>query len=570
MLSRENYTAEHTVKKQESQETEWKWSWQDEYLKWLCGYANTDGGTLIIGVNDDGYVVGLEDSKALLEGLPNKITDKLGIIANVNILTAMQGTNLRYGADVPKKVASRLVNQYACGLISSNSDPETDPKHKALVKLEEETPIWPATDGTMEYIEIYVQRYPFAISCDGKYYKRSGSTLHELNGFELQNFLLERASLTWDAVPVPGVEISDLSKEALDLFRRKAIRNGRMKDSDASISDETLLRNLKLIEKNQLLRAAVMMFHPDPEQFVTGACIKIAFFAPAGAYGQNKTDDIIYDDTVHGPLISQIDETIDLIYTKYLKALISYDGLQRIETFMWPREAFREVLLNATNHKRYERGIPIQIKVYEDKISIWNDGLWPDELDVAKVYERHPSLPYNPKLANVSYRSGDIEAWGSGFDKIKLECDRLNAPYPIINANPKGGVEIVCEACDLYMKLLKHGRYYETYPQGEKEQEEHIIADTDDVKHGSAFSPEERKSIDRMMDILSRKLSEKQKTRLLPVVEHLQIHDTITKQIVMELTGKGDSTAKNYINLLLKLDVLNREGESVSTVYRRK
>ena len=107
-----------------------------------------------------------------------------------------------------------------------------------------------------------------------------------------------------------------------------------MKEPDAAVSDETLLRNLKLIEKGQFLRAAVMIFHPDPEQFVTGACIKTAFFAPAGAYGQNKTDDIIYDDTVHGPPISRIDDAIDLIYTKYLKALISYEGLQRIKTFM--------------------------------------------------------------------------------------------------------------------------------------------------------------------------------------------------------------------------------------------
>ena len=58
---------------QESQQTEWKWSWQDEYLKWLCGYANTEGGTLYIGVNDDGYVVGIEDSKRMLESIPNKI-----------------------------------------------------------------------------------------------------------------------------------------------------------------------------------------------------------------------------------------------------------------------------------------------------------------------------------------------------------------------------------------------------------------------------------------------------------------------------------------------------------------
>ncbi len=124
------------------------------------------------------------------------------------------------------------------------------------------------------------------------------------------------------------------------------------------------------------------MFHPDPEQYVTGAYIKIAYFAPAGAYGQNKVDDIIYSDDIHGPLMTQVDKAIDLIYTKYLKALISYDGLQRVETFLWPKEGFGEVLLNFVNHKAYETGIPIQIRVYDDKITIWNDGQWPDKIDV--------------------------------------------------------------------------------------------------------------------------------------------------------------------------------------------
>ena len=64
----------NTELKEEKQTIEWKWSWDDEYLKWLCGYANVDGGTLYIGVNDDGYVVGVKDVKALLENLPNKIT----------------------------------------------------------------------------------------------------------------------------------------------------------------------------------------------------------------------------------------------------------------------------------------------------------------------------------------------------------------------------------------------------------------------------------------------------------------------------------------------------------------
>lgn len=193
-------------KSQESQQIEWKWSWQDEYLKWLCGYANTDGGILYIVVNDDGYVVGVDNAKKMLEGLPNKINDKLGIIASIKFHTAQGAENVRYGNEVPESVSGKMMNLYACGKLHTGMLDSMDKRYKTLSVIEKENKIWEMEDGTREYISIEIMKYPFAVSCEGKYYKRSGSTLHELNGFELQNFLLERAGKTWDAVPVPGGE----------------------------------------------------------------------------------------------------------------------------------------------------------------------------------------------------------------------------------------------------------------------------------------------------------------------------------------------------------------------------
>lgn len=72
----------------ESQNIEWKESWRDEYLKWICGFANAQGGGKIyIGTRDDGTVIGVSNSKKLLEDIPNKIQNKLGIMADVNLLT---------------------------------------------------------------------------------------------------------------------------------------------------------------------------------------------------------------------------------------------------------------------------------------------------------------------------------------------------------------------------------------------------------------------------------------------------------------------------------------------------
>ena len=69
----------------ESQNIEYKESWRDEYLKWICGFANAQGGSIFIGVNDKKEVVGVENSKKLMEDIPNKVRDVLGIVVDVNL-----------------------------------------------------------------------------------------------------------------------------------------------------------------------------------------------------------------------------------------------------------------------------------------------------------------------------------------------------------------------------------------------------------------------------------------------------------------------------------------------------
>ena len=446
---------------QESQQIEWKWSWQDEYLKWLCGYANTEGGILYIGVNDDGYVVGIKDSKRMLEGLPNKIHDKLGIIASIHIYKANGAENIRYGNHIPPNISEKLINQYACGKLDSERIESTDKRQKSLALIERENQIWEEADGTREYISIEIIKYPFAISCDGKYYKRSGSTLHELNGFELQNFLLERAGKTWDTVPVPEVSVSDLSKDALEAFREKAVKSNRMTESEVNVSDELLLRNLKLFDGEYLTRAAILLFHPTPERYVTGSYIKIGYFALVGAFGENAEpiEDLQYQDVVEGPLLLQVDKAIDLIFTKYFRALVDYEGIQRTETYMLTRGMIRELLLNSVNHKDYATGVPVQVSIYEDRIVIFNMGSWSKRVPTdERVYEKHESVPHNPKIADVSFRSGDVEAWGRGFLKIKAECKKVNAPLPLIDAE-NGGVSISAYGCEKYISMLRYGQY---------------------------------------------------------------------------------------------------------------
>lgn len=339
----------------ESQNVEYKLIWKDEYLKWICGFANAVGGKMYIGVDDNGNVVGLDNVKKLAEDIPNKVRDVLGIIIDVNVL------------DI----------------------------------------------NGVEYLEIIIPPYSNPINYKGQYHYRSGSTKQELKGVSLNRFILQRTGKNWDEVPVIGVSIEDLSKEALIRFKKEAAKSNRVDEDVLNDSTAHLLEDLRLIDKEtgQLSKAAILLFHPDPEKYVRGAYIKIGYFG-------SSEEDLIFQDEIHGSLMEQIEKTIDLIKTKYLIYRISYEGISRREMLQIPMEAIRESLMNAVAHKDYSDASPIQISVYPNHIVFWNAGRLPDEWNVARLYEKHPSKPYNPSIANTLFRCGDIESWGRGYKRI--------------------------------------------------------------------------------------------------------------------------------------------------------
>lgn len=348
----------------EDQNVEWKKSWKDEYLKWICGFANANGGKIVIGKDDSGKIVDLKNSKQLLEDIPNKTRDILGIVVEVNLHQTSEG----------------------------------------------------------DFIEIIVEDHPFPVNYKGQYHYRSGSTKQELKGTALDKFLLQKKGKRWDGVPVPKVTISDLKPETFQFFRKKAIKAQRVDEETLSDDNENLLENLKLIENNYLKRAAILLFHPNPETFVTGAYIKIGYF--------EADDELKYQDEVQGNIFDQIEKTIDLLFTKYIKSSISYEGLNRVEKYDYPKDAVREALLNAVSHKDYAGAVPIQISVYPEKILFWNEGQLPDNWTIEKLFVKHPSKPFNPDIANVLFRSGYIEAWGRGIRKMINECVRAGLPEP--------------------------------------------------------------------------------------------------------------------------------------------
>jgi ATP-dependent DNA helicase RecG len=435
----------------EKQNIEWKESWRDDYLKTVCAFANTEGGKLIVGKDDDGLIVGLDNARKLLEDLPNKIKDLLGLVCEVNL----------------------------------------------------------KEDDEKEYIEIAVEHYSVPISYRGKYYVRSGSTTQLLSGTSLNDFLLKKTGLDWDEVIEPRSTLDDIDPSAIDAFREEAMKAGRLPFIEKETSTEKILRNLRLLnEDGQLKRAAVLLFGKDPRKYFMSAFLKI------GKFGESSSD-LLAQDTIESNAFELADRAMEVLDAKYFLKSISYDGLHRIETPDYPYAAIREVLLNAIVHRLYETSA-ISVKVYEDRLVIWNIGELPSQLSLKDLKEDHDSYPRNHLLAEVFYKGGYIESWGRGTIKVLEECEKHGLPEPLIEERG-GGVSVT------FFKEL---------------------------------------SLEALVAGVS--LNERQETAIV----HIDRHGFITNSTYQELTDTSRRTALRDLDDLVENRVIIKEGEGKGTRYR--
>lgn len=336
----------------------------------LRRFANAQGGVLYIGKRDNGSVCGVADSKKLMEDIPNKVRDALGLIVDVDLIT----------------------------------------------------------ESGLDVIKITVEENPYPVNYKGEYHYRTGSTKQLLQGSALTNFLLRKTGKNWDSVPLENVSVDDLDKESFDIFHREAIRSGRMSKDDLKLSNQDLLEKLNLLDGTMLKRATVLLFHRNPEKWITGSFVKIGFF-------ENDAD-LRYQDEVHGSLMIQADRVIDLLYTKYLTAEISYDNITRIEHYPFPKDAVREAVFNALIHQDFSVGVPVQISVYKNKLYISNDCVFPANWTAETLMQKHRSLPHNPDIANTFFRAGFIESWGRGVEKICRLCKEYGIEEPEYTVHP--------------------------------------------------------------------------------------------------------------------------------------
>ncbi len=346
----------------ESQTVEYKQSWHNEYLKVVSAFANSSGGVLYIGLDDHGKPSELKNVKRLLEDIPNKIRNKLGIIPSV----------------------------------------ERNKKNKK------------------DIIKIIVAPYSVPISYNGKYYLRSGSTVQELQGKDLADFLMKRSGSTWDDIVEKKAGFNEIDIDFIEKFKKYAV--DRIPSIIKEIDNTILLQKLNLIDDGVLKRASVLLFGNDPQKFYRQSVVRIGKFV--------SDTEIQTTDIVKGNLFAQLESTLEILRTKYLLSKIKYEGIHRRDILEYPYEALREAIINALIHRDYSGTSQIQIRVYPYKLVIMNEGKLPPEVPVEKLKTNHLSIPKNTLLAEIFYYAGFIESWGHGTLKIVEDCIEQGLPEP--------------------------------------------------------------------------------------------------------------------------------------------
>ncbi|GAI89982.1 unnamed protein product, partial [marine sediment metagenome] len=264
-----------------------------------------------VGINDKGKVTGINNHQELLEQLPNKFRDILGVFAEVNL----------------------------------------------------------QSEGKRHYLEIIVPHYDVPISLRGKYYVRTGSTLQELKGPVLNEFILKRTGKTWDDITEQKASIDDIDETTIRQFLKDANQAVRINvENDITIPD--LLEKLRLSEDGNLKRASIVLFGKDPGKFYPNMTVKI------GKFGESDAD-LKFHEVVEGNLIQLKERIGEMLNAKFFIHPIDFKGMQRVEKDEYPVAAIREMILNALVHRNY-LGAQTQIRLYESHFSVWNDGGLPE------------------------------------------------------------------------------------------------------------------------------------------------------------------------------------------------
>lgn len=360
------------IKRNESEVLEFKKSTAqiEKALKAVCAFLNHKGGAVYFGI-DDGKAVGQEISDSTLKSISQKIRQRI--------------------------------------------KPEISPEIGVL-----------DSEGK-KVIEVKVKagnNKPYYL--DGIAYKRAGSENVVISPDELERIILEKRKRYLDAEICVNAGLTDIDEAKLKWFLKEAnTRRGLTINDKASLGD--VLIQLNLMKENRLTNAAVLLFCKNPQKFFMQSETKCIVLS-----GSEFVKPYITYNSYAGGLFDQIDKATTFILENIHRPLWVEGGETAAKhPYEIPREAVREIVVNAVAHRDYESPSSIQVRVFPDRVEVWNPGKLPQELNADDLKRLHPSLPRNPLIFKQLYRVAFVEDVGGGTMDVVNKCISSGLPEPV-------------------------------------------------------------------------------------------------------------------------------------------
>ncbi len=219
--------------------------------------------------------------------------------------------------------------------------------------------------------------------------------------------------------------LKDISRKRVEWFLETA-RRERGFPLKVNTSTQALLTHLNLLEDGKPTNAAILLFGGNPQQFHRTAETKCVH-----CHGTEYRRPFASMQVYGGDLFEQSDQARDFVLAKINRAIgTRATGITAPATYELPPDAIGEAVVNAIAHRDYHSNASVEIRLLADRLEIWNPGALPGTLTLASLREDHPSVPYNPLLAESLYLARYIERVGSGTQTMIELCREAGLPEP--------------------------------------------------------------------------------------------------------------------------------------------
>lgn len=219
--------------------------------------------------------------------------------------------------------------------------------------------------------------------------------------------------------------LKDISRKRVEWFLETARRErGFPLKSNSSI--QALLTHLNLIDDGKPTNAAILLFGSDPQRFHRTAETKCVH-----CHGTEYRRPFASMQVYGGDLFEQADQSRDFVLAKINRPIgTRAAGITAPATYELPPDAIGEAIVNAIAHRDYHSNASVEIRLFADRLEIWNPGALPGILTLDSLRADHPSVPYNPLLAESLYLARYIERVGSGTQTMIELCQEAGLPEP--------------------------------------------------------------------------------------------------------------------------------------------